>query len=80
MLVLTRRTGERIVIGNSIVVTVLEMVKNKVRIGISAPDDIRILREELTFGTAAAEESSQLSRSLERTPAYWAEASEVFLG
>jgi carbon storage regulator len=47
MLVLSRKLMERIQIGDNIVVTVLEMGGNKVRIGISAPRDIRILRSEL---------------------------------
>ncbi len=47
MLVLSRKSMERIQIGNSIVVTVLEISRNKVRIGISAPREIRVLRSEL---------------------------------
>ena len=47
MLVLTRKQGERFVIGNDILVTVVSVKGNKVRIGISAPEDVSILREEL---------------------------------
>ena len=47
MLVLSRKSMERIQIGNSVVVTVLEICRNKVRIGISAPREIRVLRSEL---------------------------------
>jgi carbon storage regulator len=47
MLVLTRKPGERIQVGADIVVTVLEAVGNKVRIGIDAPENVRVLREEL---------------------------------
>jgi carbon storage regulator len=57
MLVLTRKIGEKVVIGDSIVVTVLEASKNKVRIGILAPSDIPILREELAFAGNVIEES-----------------------
>ena len=39
MLVLTRKAGEQIRIGNDIVVTVLEVLGNKVRVGIDAPDN-----------------------------------------
>ena len=54
MLVLTRKPGEKIHVGPEIVVTVLEVVGNKIRIGIDAPDDIRVLRAELTGAAAAA--------------------------
>lgn len=47
MLVLTRRVGESIRIGNDIVVTLVQMGPGKVRIGIEAPDSTTILREEL---------------------------------
>lgn len=48
MLVLTRKVGERIQIGDKIVVTVVRIQNEKVRIGIEAPDDVVILREEVT--------------------------------
>jgi carbon storage regulator len=47
MLVLSRKLMERIQIGESIVVTVLEIRGNRVRIGIDAPRDIGVLRTEL---------------------------------
>ncbi len=47
MLLLTRRDGESIHIGDDIKVTVLEVKGNQVKIGIDAPGDIAILREEL---------------------------------
>ncbi|MCS6924393.1 MAG: carbon storage regulator CsrA [Candidatus Binatia bacterium] len=47
MLVLTRRPGESITIGDDVVVTVLEVSGNHIRIGISAPRHVRILREEI---------------------------------
>ena len=49
MLVLSRKQGEKVIIGNGIAVTVLEVQGNRVRLGIEAPDDVRILREELSF-------------------------------
>src|SRR5215472_12578005 len=48
MLILTRKPGEKIVIGNGITVTVVDVTGNKVRLGIDAPDQARILRAELT--------------------------------
>jgi carbon storage regulator len=47
MLVLSRKSMERIQIGDNVVVTVLEICGNRVRIGISAPREIRVLRSEL---------------------------------
>jgi carbon storage regulator len=47
MLVLSRKPGEKVVIGRGITVTVLEILSNRIRLGIEAPDDIRILRGEL---------------------------------
>jgi carbon storage regulator len=47
MLVLTRKPGEKVIIGNGITLTVLEVNGHRVRIGIDAPDQVRILRGEL---------------------------------
>lgn len=47
MLILTRRSGESFVIGKDTVVGVLGVKGNQVRIGVHAPDDVKILREEL---------------------------------
>ncbi len=47
MLVLSRRQGETIWIGDRIRVTVLKMDRNGVRLGIEAPGEMSILREEL---------------------------------
>jgi carbon storage regulator len=47
MLVLTRKPGEKIFIGDGITVTFLEVVRGRVRLGIEAPADVRILRGEL---------------------------------
>ena len=47
MLLLSRRTGETIQIGDDITVTVLQVNGNQVSIGITAPDDVKVMREEL---------------------------------
>jgi carbon storage regulator len=47
MLVLTRKPGEKAVIGGGITVTVLDVIGGRIRLGIDAPDDVRILRGEL---------------------------------
>jgi carbon storage regulator len=48
MLVLSRKPLQKIVIGSDILVTVVKIERNQVRLGISAPPGIPILREELT--------------------------------
>jgi carbon storage regulator len=60
MLVLSRRERERIKLGDSIVVTVVRVVGDKVRLGIEAPPHVLVLRDELeprvANGPAPAEE------------------------
>jgi carbon storage regulator len=51
MLVITRKLGQRFVIADSITVTVLQMDRSKIKLGIEAPPDIKILREELQTDT-----------------------------
>lgn len=47
MLVLSRRPGESITIGNDVVVTIISVAGGQVRLGISAPRNVQILREEV---------------------------------
>lgn len=47
MLVLSRKETERIKLGDSIVVTVVRVAGDKVRLGIDAPPDVLVLRDEL---------------------------------
>jgi carbon storage regulator len=47
MLILTRRAGENVMIGNDVTVTVLEVKGNQVRIGINAPRNVAVHREEI---------------------------------
>ncbi len=47
MLVVSRKTGEGIVISEEIRITVIEAGKDKVKIGIDAPKNVRIVREEI---------------------------------
>lgn len=47
MLVLTRKVGEKILVGDNIVITVVRVMPNAVRIGIQAPHGVNIVREEL---------------------------------
>jgi carbon storage regulator len=47
MLILTRRAGETVMIGSDVTITVLGVKGNQVRIGINAPKDIAVHREEI---------------------------------
>ena len=47
MLILTRRVGETVMIGNDVTVTVLGVKGNQVRIGINAPKNVAVHREEI---------------------------------
>lgn len=47
MLILTRRVGETVMIGNEVTVTVLGVKGNQVRIGINAPKNVAVHREEI---------------------------------
>ena len=62
MLVLTRRPGESSVIGNEIVVTVLEVRHDQVRIGIAAPRSVQVHREEI-FKQVAAENTAAVTNA-----------------
>ena len=60
MLVLSRKCGEQLIIGEDITVTVLKVQGNQVRIGIDAPKHVQVLREELS--EKSAPNVKQLSR------------------
>jgi carbon storage regulator len=47
MLILTRRVGETVVIGNDVTVTVLGVKGNQVRLGVNAPREVAVHREEI---------------------------------
>jgi len=57
MLILTRRNGETLNIGNDVSVTVLGVNGNQVRLGIDAPEDIKVHREEIFLRIQAESES-----------------------
>ncbi len=47
MLILTRRVGESLMVGDDITITVLGVKGNQVRIGVNAPKDVAVHREEI---------------------------------
>ena len=74
MLILTRRIGETIVIGDNVSMTVLNVRGNQVRLGISAPKDVAVHREEIyqrirnEGAEGAGAEGSEESTDTPRTP------------
>jgi len=73
MLVLTRRVGQSILVGDDIVVTVLDNGRDQVRIGIRAPHNVSVHREEvyaeiLLENRAAAEVAESSVGSLDSAP------------
>ena len=60
MLILTRRVGETLMIGDDVTVTVLEVKCNQVRIGFNAPREVAVHREEI-YMRIQAEKNVQLA-------------------
>lgn len=58
MLVVSRKADESIIIGDNIEITILETTKDRVKIGISAPRDITVIRNELRDTLNVNKESS----------------------
>jgi carbon storage regulator CsrA len=59
LLILTRRVNESLMVGEQVTVTVLAVKGNQVRIGISAPKDVQVHREEI-YDRMRAEKAQQL--------------------
>lgn len=69
MLVLSRKTQESIRVGDSITVTIVRIKGNTVRIGIEAPESVKIVRSELpNFHTAGAETADATAAEVEAEP------------
>ena len=62
MLIITRRPGERIMLGDDTRIHIMEIVGNNVRVGVEAPKSVPIYREEIW---AAVKEENQASASAE---------------
>jgi len=59
MLILTRRVGETLMIGDNVTVTVLGVKGNQVRVGINAPKDVSVHREEIYMRIQAEKNNSE---------------------
>ena len=67
MLVLSRKEGEQLVIGDNVVLTINRISGNRVAIGIEAPREVRIVRGELERHEVAAGGLSPVAMTLEET-------------
>ncbi len=47
MLILTRRVGEKLIIGDDIIITILSLKGNQIRVGIDAPREVKVHRQEV---------------------------------
>ncbi len=59
MLILTRRIGETIIIGDNVHITILGIKGNQVRVGVNAPKDVAVHREEI-YQRIATEKTQSL--------------------
>jgi len=68
MLVLSRKPGEKIYIGNHITITVVEIKGNRIRIGIEAPESVPVLRAELNdFLRPEAESTHETDLAMDKS-------------
>ena len=67
MLILTRRVGETVVIGNDVDVTVLGIKGNQVRLGVKAPREVSVHREEIYKRIKAEERAKKEGNGSGRT-------------
>jgi carbon storage regulator len=69
MLMMTRRAGQKIVLGDGIVIEVVEVAGNTVRLGVDAPRSVPVYREEIWTAVRAENEAAAAApASLPQTP------------
>lgn len=61
MLVLSRKVGERILIGDNIAITIVRVAQGSVRIGVEAPDNLNVVREEVAIPNSTEGDDKQTS-------------------
>jgi carbon storage regulator len=75
MLILSRKVGESLIIGDDVTVTVVALNGNQIRLGISAPRHVRVLRQEILQAmqeeNRAAANTAQPSRRLDDVVRKW---------
>ena len=65
MLMMTRRAGEKIILGEDIVIEVVEVTGNTVRIGVNAPRSLPVYREEIWAAVRAENEAAAAAKDVE---------------
>lgn len=68
MLVLTRKSNQSIMIGDDVIITVLEVRGDQIRLGITAPREVAVHREEVWIARAGAKGIERLPRNIAKTP------------
>ena len=81
MLILTRKPGESLYIGDSVKITIVEIKGHQIRVGIEAPQEMRIYREEIYLqileeNKTAAQSSEVSDAALEGLSISWGDSSE----
>ena len=66
MLVLTRKPGERLVIGDNIVVTVVDVKGDNIRIGIDAPREVKVYRGEIYDAIIAENKAAAIGADMKQ--------------
>ncbi len=68
MLIITRKPGEKIMLGDDVVVHVMEIVGNSVRVGIEAPRSLPVYREEIWASVKQENKEAAAAASATRMP------------
>jgi carbon storage regulator len=68
MLMMTRRAGQKIVVGEDIVIEVVEVAGNTVRLGVSAPRSVPVYREEIWTAVQMENQAAAAARDLPEAP------------